>query len=177
MIKIGNKKRFFTDNSDMVEYNQKEFLKKYTIKIGKNELNGRKLKEFFIRNADYTDELKSAAANHALSPEIMEIVLMCHLANKKGKALEKEIKANYRFVSYKSVNNIDVIKISDDSLYSIYCTKELISDCKRVLKIMKDNDTLLFNLNGEKATLYKVMNAYEKISPSGVSRYKGLGVA
>ena len=175
MIKVGNKKKFFTDNSDMVEYNQKEFLKKYTVKIGKNELTGRALKEFFIKNADYTDELRTAAANHALSPEIMEIVLMCHLANKKGKALEKEIKSVYRFVDYKSVNKIDVIKISDDNLYSIYCTDELISDCRRVLKIMKDNDSLIFNLNGEKASLYTVMNAYEKISPSGISRFKGLG--
>lgn len=177
MIKIGNKKKFFTDNSDMVEYNQKEFLKKYAVKVGKNELTGRSLKEFFIRNADYTDELRTAAANHALTPQIMEIVLMCYLSNKKGKALEKEIKSAYRFVDCKTVNKIDVIKISDDNLYTIYCTEELISDCKRVLKIMKDNDNLVFNLNGEKASLYTVMNAYEKISPSGISRFKGLGVA
>ena len=175
MIKTGNKKKFFTDNSDMVDYNQKEFIKKYEVRIGNNVLTGRALKEFFIRNADYTDELRSTAANHALSPEIMELILMCYLAKKSGKTLEKEIKANYRFVQFKSVNNIDVIKISDDNLYTVYCTDELINDCKRVLKLMQHNDTLLFTLNGKKATLYQVMDAYEKISPTNVSRLKGLG--
>ena len=37
------------------------------------------------------------------------------------------------------------------------------------------NNNLEFKLNGEPSTLYGVMNAYESISPSNLSRFKGLG--
>lgn len=175
MIKVGGKKKFFTENSDMVEYNQAEFMKKYKIMNGKEELKGRKLKEFFIINADYKYDIDTCAANHALSPKIMELVLMAHLNKKSGKSLEKELRKYYRFLEYRNMNGIDVFEISDDKLYTLYLTDDFLSDCKDAIKAIKNNDTFVYKLNGEDATLYDIMDAYESISPTNVSRLKGLG--
>ncbi len=175
MIKSGGKKKFFTENSDMVEFNQAEFLKRYKVESKNGELKGRQLKEFFIINADYKYEIDTCAANHALSPKIMELVLISHLNNKSGKSLEKEFKSNYRFVTFRPNNGIDIIEISDDKLYTIYMTDDFIMDCKDAIKAIKNNSEYVYKLNGEIATLYDIMDAYEGISPSNLSRFKGLG--
>ena len=175
MIKMGGKKKYFTENSDLVEFNQAEFVKKYKIESKNGELKGRQLKEFFIINADYKYDIDTCAANHALSANILELVLMAHLNGKKGKALEKEFKNKYRFINYRVVNGIDIIEISDDHLYTIYMTDDFIADCKDAIKAIKANDQFIYKLNGESATLYDIMNAYESISPTGLQRFKGLG--
>ena len=175
MIKNGGKKKYFTENSDMVEFNQAEFIKKYKVETKDGELKGRQLKEFFIINADYKYEMDTCAANHALSPKIMELVLMSHLAGKSSKALEKEFKSHYRFIKMRNEHGIDIVEISDDQLYTVYFTDDFIADCKDAIKAIQANDHTLFKLNGEEASLYDVMTAYESISPTGVSRFKGLG--
>ena len=175
MIKNGNKKKYFTENSDMVEFNQAEFVKKYKVETKNGELKGRQLKEFFIINADYKYERDVCAANHALSPKILELVLMSHLAGKSSKALEKEFKSYYRFVNMRSDHGIDIVEISDDQLYTVYFTDDFINDCKDAIKAIRNNDHTIFKLNGSNASLYDIMNAYESISPSNVSRFKGLG--
>lgn len=175
MIKSGGKKKFFTENSDMVEFNQAEFIKKYKVESKNGELKGRQLKEFFITNADYKYDIDTCAANHALSPKIMELVLMAHLENKKGKSLEKEFKSNYRFVTFKNVHNTDVIEISEDKLYTVYMTDDFIADCRDAIKAIKANSEFIYKLNGQSATLYDIMDTYESISPSNLSRFKGLG--
>ena len=166
MIKNGGKKKYFTENSDMVEYNQVEFIKKYKVETKDGELKGRQLKEFFIVNMDYKYEIDTCAANHALSPKIMELVLMSHLAGKSSKALEKEFKAHYRFTNMRSEHGIDIVEISDDQLYTVYFTDDFIADCKDAIKAIRANDHTLFKLNGENATLYDVMYAYETICSS-----------
>ena len=175
MIKNGGKKRYFTENSDMVEFNQAEFLKKYKVETKDGELKGRQLKEFFIINADYKYEMDTCAANHALSPKIMELVLMSHLAGKSSKALEKEFKSHYRFVKMRNEHNIDIVEISEDQLYTVYFTDDFIADCRDAIKAIRVNDHTIFKLNGQNATLYDIMYAYESIAPSGISRFKGLG--
>ena len=175
MIKSGGKKKYFTENSDLVEFNQAEFIKKYKVENKNGEIKGRHLKEFFIVNADYKYEIDTCAANHALSSKILELVLMAHIAGKTGKALEKEFKSNYRFIKFRNVNGIDVIEISEDHLYTVYMTDEFISDCKDALKAILANDEYIYKLNGENAILYDIMNVYEAISPTGLSRFKGLG--
>lgn len=159
----------------MVEFNQAEFIKKYTITSKEGELKGRTLKEFFITNADYKYDIDTCAANHALSPKIMELVLMCHIEGKKGKALEKEFKNKYRFINFRNVNGTDVIEISDDHLYTVYMTEDFIGDCKDALKALNRNSVFIYKLNGEDATIYDIMDAYESISPTNIQRFKGLG--
>lgn len=171
-IKQGSKKKFFVDNSDMIEFNMKEFSNKYSVTVGKNKIEGRELKKLFIKNADYLYELNTAATNNALSPLLLETILIAYI-NKKDTL--KAIKDKYRFVKESKIKGVEKIEVSDDQLYTAYITDSLINECKNAIKILKDNDYLNFKVNGENATLYQLMNIYNSIAPTGISRYKGLG--
>ena len=175
MIKNGTKRKFFFENSDMVEYTMKEFLKSYTIYDGKNKLIGRPLKELLINNADYTYEINSSADNHALSPKLLEFILIEHIHNIHGKQMKKDIEKLYRFVKFHVVNSIEIIEISDDKVYTIYNTPDLITDCHKALEILSRNQSVYYKINGKISTLYDLMTTFESLTPKNLSRFKGLG--
>ena len=52
---------------------------------------------------------------------------------------------------------------------------KLIAECKNIIDIIKDNDQVYYTLNGEEASLYRIMTEYEKSSPKNIQRFKGLG--
>lgn len=176
MIKTGGKRRFFTENSDMVEYTMKEFQQVYKVETINNELiSGRRLKEIFIRNADYTYYVNVSAEDHGLSPQLLEFLLMENIKCRHGKQIKSDIDKLYRFVDFKIINNIEVIEVSDDKLYTIYNTKDMIDDCTKPLNLLKSNEYMEYKLNGEQVTLYGLMKAFESLSPKNLQRFKGLG--
>lgn len=176
MIKNGGKRRFFTENSDMVEYTMKEFQQVYTVTGLNNEaITGRQLKEIFIRNADYTYFINVSAEDHGLSPQLLEFLLMENIKGKHGKQIKADIDKLYRFVDFKMVNNVEVIEVSDDKLYTIYNTKDMVADCAKVMNLLKSNDHIEYKLNGEQVTLYGLMKAFESLAPKNLHRFKGLG--
>ena len=176
MIRSGGKRRFFSENSDMVEYTMKEFQQAYTVTGLNNEaITGRQLKEIFIRNADYTYFINVSAEDHGLSPQLLEFLLIENIRGRHGKQIKSDIDKLYRFVDFKMVNNVEVIEVSDDKLYTIYNTKDMVDDCAKVMNLLKSNDHIEYKLNGEQVTLYGLMRAFESLAPKNLSRFKGLG--
>lgn len=176
MIKNGNKKKFFSENSDMIEYTMKEFQKNYEVTDPKgNKISNRQLKEIFIKNADYTYEINTSADNRALSPILMEFILYEYIKGRKGRQMKSDIEKLYRFVDFKTVKGIEVIKISDDKLYTVYNTPDIFLDCKHVIDHIKNNEFMEYKLNKKTVTLYQLMSTFESLNPKNLHRFKGLG--
>ena len=175
MVPRGKKKVYFLDNSVMAKENQKIFKKTYTIEDKNGKLSDRRVEDIIVRNADYVYELESAATNHGVTPKMLEIALMNYIKKGSSKDLEKAIKNEYRFVKITDMKGIQKIEVSDDQLYTIYNTDGLFHDCKRILKIMKSNDSLVYKINGKDMSMYGIMKIFDNIMPTGVQRYKGLG--
>ena len=176
MIKSGGKRRFFTENSDMVEYTMKEFQQVYKVESLDNELiSGRRLKEIFIKNADYTYFVNVSAEDHGLSPQLLEFLLIENIKGRHGTQIKSDIEKIYRFVNFKMVNNVEVIEVSDDKLYTVYNTHDMVADCQKAMHLLQSNELLEYKLNGEQVTLYGLMEAFESLAPKNLQRFKGLG--
>ena len=176
MVKNGKKKTYFLNNAIMVKESEKIFKRNNTVTVKGKKISDNELQNIFLKNIDYVYEMDSAAINHGYTAKIMEIVLLNKLFNNDDfKTLQKMMKNHFRFCEVDKAEGINVVKISDDKLYTIYCTEELYSDCKRILEIMNKNSIFYFEINGEKASLYDLMLLFKGTMPSNVSRFKGLG--
>jgi DNA gyrase/topoisomerase IV subunit B len=91
------------------------------------------------------------------------------------KKLEKEVNSKYRFMHVYNDNGTIVVKGTIVKSNLIIVSDKFLNDCKDILDIMRINTDLYMNLNGSKASIYKVMRAYESNVPSNRQRYKGLG--
>jgi DNA gyrase subunit B len=178
-IKEGKKNRYFTEQVDIVRYIQKKFIEKYTVSDGKNSLSSKEVTLFFMRNTDYIYHLERIANTYAVDPYLLEMILNNYVSGKDKinfDKLSKDIKARYRFMNVeKSKKGIILVKGTIDEVNSLIISDKFIDDCRFILNIIKDNNKLSYNINGEKKTIYEIMKLYESVTPSNISRYKGLG--
>ena len=178
-IKEGKKRRYFTENIDYIKYNQKIFLDNNVLTdLSKNPINSKDITKFFLVNADYIYNLEKVANTYCVDPYLLEIVLLHYISNKnniKIDKLRKEIKSVYRFMDVFNKNGIIVVQGTIDASNTIIMHEKFLNDCREVFKIINDNDSLYYMLNGKKASLYTIMKAYKATTPSNRQRYKGLG--
>lgn len=178
-IKQGNKKRYFTENIDIVKYVQGIFLQNNTMTdLKKNKLENKDITKFFLRNTDYIYHLERISNTYAVQPYLLELVLIHYVYNKDKINLEKlrkEIKSMYRFMDAEKVGNNVIVKGTIDKSNLIIFNEKFISDCYHIINIMKENDTLHYLINGEIKSIYQIMKIYDNAMPSSVQRYKGLG--
>ncbi len=179
-VRVGGKDKFFTDNFDMIKYNQRLFSQKYSLKNSKKvQLTAKELTLFFVRNTEYNYYLNSIANTYALERPLFEDILTSYVecGNKVDLAkLQKVIKSKYRFMDVvKEKSGIVVVKgVITKSNVAILSDKFFV-DCAPLLNIMKSNDYLHYYIDSTPASIYNVMSLYEKTQPNGVHRYKGLG--
>ena len=178
--KIGKSEKYFTEQIDIIKFMQKDFLEHHSFANEKKVLmENKNATIFFMRNVDYTYYLNKAANTYALNPRLLEIILINYVQH-KGKvdftSLQKEIKSTYRFMDAKMVDktHIKVSGVIEKSNVAIISDKFLL-DCEAVIRILEANDFMYYYIDGEKKSLYEVMNLYEKSTPTGIKRYKGLG--
>ena len=178
--KIGKSERYFTEQIDIIKFMQKDFLENHTFTdLKKNPIDNKNATIFLMRNVDYTYYLNRAANTYALNARLLEIILMNYVSHKNSidfTSLQKEIRSTYRFMDATKINK-DQVKISgviDKSNVAIVNTKFL-NDCEEVIRILNTNDNLYYLIDNEKKSLYEIMNLYEKSTPNGIKRYKGLG--
>jgi len=179
-VKIGRSEKYFTEQIDIVKFMQKDFLENHSFTDTKKvSIDNKTATIFFMRNVDYTYYLNRAANTYALHPRLLEIILMNYVSHKNSidfTSLQKEIKSTYRFMDAIKLGK-DQIKVSgviDKSNVAIINAK-FIADCENVIKILEANNHLYYLIDGDKKSLYEIMNLYEKSTPSGIKRYKGLG--
>ena len=177
-IKEGKKNRYFTEQIDIVRYIQKKFMEKYTLSIGKNNLSSKDITKFLMTNTDYIYYLERVANTYAVDPNLLEIIINNYVSNKNKINLEKltkDIKQKYRFMNAKKVKNTVIVEGTIDKVNTLIVSDKFIKDCSHILDIIRNNNNLYYNLNGEKKSIYQIMKLYEASAPSNISRYKGLG--
>ena len=177
-IKEGKKNRYFTETIDIVRYIQKKFTDKYTLSIKSKNLSSREITVFFMRNNDYIYYLERVANTYAVDPYLLEIVLNNYVSNKNKinyDKLSKEVKSKYRFMNVEKIKGVVTLKGTIDKVNTLIISDKFINDCSYILDIIRNNDSLYYDINKEKKTIYEIMKLYESVSPSSVQRYKGLG--
>jgi DNA gyrase subunit B len=174
----GKKNRYFIEQIDIVRYIQKKFLENYTISVGKNNLSSKEVTIFLMRNADYIYWVERLSNTYSVDPYLFEMVINNYFMN-KGKInlekLNKEIKARFRFMQAKKSKGSIIVEGTIKEVNSLVVNERLIKQCEKLLEIIAINDKLYYNINGEKKSIYEIMKLYEAVSPSNISRYKGLG--
>ena len=178
-VKVNGKDKFFTDNIDMIKYNQKAFSQKYELLDNKkNIISGKDLTLFFVRNADYIYFLDSLAETYAIEKPLFEDILTSYVEcgmKVDYTKLQKLIRSKYRFVDvYKDGKSIIVQGVITKSNIAILSDK-FFNDCKDIINIIKSNDCFHYYIDKRPMSIYDIMKLYERTQPSGVHRYKGLG--
>ena len=178
-IKEGKKTKYFTDNLDYVKYIQKLFLSNHTFAdMKKNPLSPTQVTKFFVKNADYVYHLEKLANTYAISPNLLELLLIHYVTNNRNfkfDKLKKEVKAAYRFMDVFNENGTIVVKGTIDKYNMVILRETFLNDCKVIMDIIEDNDSVMYTIDGKPATIYQVTKTYEDSMPSNRQRYKGLG--
>lgn len=178
-IQEGKKHRFFTEQIDIIKFIQKDFLSKHSLlDLNKKELDNREITKFFLKNADYTYYLTKAANTYAVDPYLLEMTLFNYIQNNHSineKKLTKSVKSTYRFMNVSNKNGQVVISGSIAESNFIICRDKLFNDCRDIIHIIENNDSLYYMIDGKVNSLYQVMMLYEESTPPSVQRYKGLG--
>lgn len=174
-----NKRKYFVDQMDIIKYNQKIFLQKHTLSIGKNKpLSNKDISILFMKNSDYIYFLEKCAATFAVDPYLLQLVLYHYISNKKSfkyDKLKKEISSLYRFMEVKKQKDTIIVEGTIDKYNCIICNDRFINECKDILNIIESNKELSYLLDNRKNTLYDIMKVYDSTIPNGLQRYKGLG--
>ena len=178
-IKQGQRTKYFTEQIDIVRYIQKLFLQKYKMfNLKKVPLQNKEVTIFFMKNTDYLYYLDRLANTYAVEPFLLEMVLNHYVLNKDKivlNKLQKEIKSVYRFMDANKVKDSIIVEGVIAKSNIIIINDKFISDCEHLLNIIRSNDSLYYLINGEKKSIYQIMQLYNNAYPSSVQRYKGLG--
>ena len=145
------------------------------VKLTNNEAIG-----LFVTNVDYTYELEIVSNTYAINPYLLETVLTHYRYMQDGlntfKEFKKSIEGIYRFIKVREENGIIIVEGLVESKYqTIFINDKFIEGCTKIFDIMKNNDKVMYKLNGDIVTIYTLMKAFEASAPSSVTRYKGLG--
>ena len=178
-VKVNGKDKFFSDNIDMIKYNQRIFSQKYELKNSKKQVvTGKDLTLFFARNADYIYFLDSLAETYAIEKPLFEDVLTHYVENGMKvniTKLQKIIRSKYRFVDVIKNGNSYSVEGVITKTNVVPLSEKFFRDCASIVKIMESNDDLHYYIDNKPASIYDIMMLYEKTQPSGVHRFKGLG--
>lgn len=92
------------------------------------------------------------------------------------KTLRSTLKKSYRFIDVVESNGIIRIEGLVNSRFQyIFINDKFISACLPLITLIKNNTNLYYLINGEKSSMYTLMNKFNDMIPPGLTRYKGLG--
>lgn len=171
-----NNYTYLTDRMAYIEYVQKSFMKNNNIKTERGkDISKTEMAKILFDNIDYTYDLESLANKYALNYNFLETVLLNINENKKK--FKTIIETQYRFIKVEEVNGTTVIKGLIDGQYeTLILNQTFLNECDKIYEYFNLNDSLYFNVNGVKMSLYNLMKTFEKHAPSHLQRYKGLGL-
>lgn len=91
------------------------------------------------------------------------------------KKMVKNLKKKYQFLDVETVNGTILLKglVNSRSQY-VFLNDKFITSCIDLINTIKGNDEY-YVLDGNTVTIYGLMKAFESMTPSNITRYKGLG--
>ena len=175
-LERGKKTTYFTDRLDYVLYCQKTFTKDNIIStLRGNVLSQKEITDLLYTNIDYTYDLEIISNRYAINPNLLEL-LMINL-DKDITTLNSIIVDNYRFMKVYNQNGTTIVEGLIDSRYqTLFINEQFIREIQSIKSYMDINTSMYYKVNGEKKSLYSIMKLYESSTPSGIARYKGLGL-
>lgn len=177
-VSKGKNKKYFTEQSDIVKYIQAKLLQNNTIGLSKSKIiTGKDVTALLMNNVDYIYYMDAISKTYACNQLLLEMILNHYVDNNNKfvySKLKKEISSKYRFMSVESANNILIVSGTTDRSIFLVLDDRLIHDCRYILDIIRSNNSRYYYINGEKKSIYELMNIYEKSAPN-IERYKGLG--
>lgn len=178
-IKQGKNNKYFTEQIDIIRYVQKNFLEKYKMSYVKGSpLQGKEVTIFFMKNVDYIYYIDKISKTFAINTDLLELILNHYVTNKDSinfSKLQKEVRSKYRFMDVEKVQDTVIVKGTIDKCISLPIKDKFLNDCKPLIDIIKDNDCLSYDINGNLCSIYEIMKLYKASEPSNIQRYKGLG--
>ena len=177
-VKDGKKIVYFTDQIDFVKYVQKIFIQSNTVSDikSKQPLTNREITNLFMINEEYIDELQSLATTYAVDPKLLEMALFNYLENEKFNNINKKLKSTFRFMNaFQDKNGIITYEGTIKESNFLIVNDKVIREAERIIKIIKKNKELYYLLNDQPTTIYEIMKLFEKSTPNGIQRFKGLG--
>lgn len=176
LVEKGKVVRYFVDQLAFAKYIQKLFSKTNKLEYTNGTtMSNKDITVFLMYNEDYVYELESISKTYAVNPLLLEFALFSYYNEKSFKFLKKEIKNKFRFMNVDKINDTLIYEgiIGDSNL--LFMNDRLLKDCNKVLEIIKKNNNLYYNMNGELSSLYEIMKTFDLFTPKGLQRYKGLG--
>ena len=174
-LKKGKTAKYFTDRLEYVMYCQKDFTKNNTLTtLRGNVLSQKEITDLLYTNIDYTYDLEILSNRYAVNPYLLELLVIN--LDKDITTLNSIIVDNYRFMKIFNKNGTTIVEGLVDSKYqTLFINDRFIDDVSVIKQYIERNSSMYYIVNGEKKSLYSIMKAYEKSTPSGIQRYKGLG--
>lgn len=168
---------YFTNKLDFNMYKENLFSKGNEI----STLNNRKLTtneiiDLLNKNTEYVYNLELLSNTYALNPNLVELLLLNR--NESFDTIKTLIEKTFRFINVNKENNTLVATGLIDSRYQTFVLNDrVLYDSKEVLNYIDElnNGNIFYNLNGQKTSLYNIMKTFDKLTPSNITRYKGLG--
>ena len=165
--------KFFTDNTEYIEYVQSSFCKENTIANNKKKAYTKKeITKILYNNIDYLNYITHVCNIYAINPKLLEFLLYNKDLdfNKFKKAIEKQ----YQFLTVTKENGTVMIRGLVESAYqTVFFNQNLLNACKDIIYLI-DRSEDYYYINGKKSSLYDLMYLFSTYEPK-VSRYKGLG--
>ena len=166
--------KFFTDMIDFVKYIQKSFSQSFEVKTAKGKVMTQKeVTRLLYNNTDYVSEMNKVANTYAIDPLLLEDILVNR--DLPFSKFSTTLKKKYRFLDCNQNGNIVTIKgVCYEKYHEIFVTDQLFAECRNVIPFLEGSDPS-YRLNDSVASLYMVMNQFNKFIPNRLDRFKGLG--
>lgn len=173
---------YFIERAEYLKYKQELFTKTNSVcDINGDKISSKEMMDILYANEDYIYEIDKVKDNYSLDPVFLEVTLKDYIDNHtiNSKKLIADIMKRYRFVdtNYDKKSNTLVMEgLIGNKINTMYLNERFISECDRIINIIKANKRFMFLLNGTPATMYQLLQDFENSSAgNNLSRYKGLG--
>lgn len=171
----GKKINYFTDDLDMIKYSQKFFAQKHTLTLNKKALTSRDYTAFLMTNNELVYHMERLSRTYSVDDRLLDILLTSRFKKLSAANIKKIVKKEFRFMDVITKNGIVVAEGTIKESNKFFMSDRIMEDCKAVFDIYGNNISVDYELDGQPASLYQIMCAYQSCNPSGVQRYKGLG--
>lgn len=168
---------YLRDRKEYVEYIQKKFSKNNVVSSVKGKkITPRELNRILYNNMYYNKEMDRIAANHALNPIFLESILTLVINKVPKSKWMNMLKKQFPYIfSVKETKGTIVVEALIGNYQTAFINDTLISESTEIIKMMKANDDLVYNVNGVNMSVYEMMDLFNKSAPQYIQRYKGLG--
>jgi DNA gyrase/topoisomerase IV subunit B len=170
----NSKRIYFNDDYELSEYVNKQFCKRNTIQHSNGKkMSPTEISQFVLRNMDYLDMVDHLSRSFAVNPYLLETIVNNY--HKGPKALDKAVRAKWRFSSTNTVNGVTVITANiDGKRYVTPVDERFIGSCLPLIELSKLSEQE-YVVNGTRMGLFDTVNAFEALKPHDIKRFKGLG--